>query len=205
MPMAGPCICEGPRGIGVWAVTSLNRVVMERRSRKMLKALHPETLDAAEISGHSWRGFGFRSHLTLRYPAHDICKGAFADETGTPMQFDIILANQVWEHLDRPYAATRNVMLMLRPGGMFWLASPFFVPFHGNPVDCSRWSARGLTNLLIESGFAPGRIQAGQWGNLAPARRNLEKPWPPVYRNDVDDLANDRDFPIMAWALARLP
>jgi len=184
-------------------VASLNRIVMQKATRRWIEALAPGTLDAAEISGKFGRRFDFRSYTRFRYPRHDICKGAFTDGAGTVQQFDLILANQVWEHLDRPYAATRHVRQMLRDDGWFWLAVPFFIPYHGDPVDCSRWSARGLKNLLIEAGFAPDRITARQWGNRAAARRNLEGPWPPPFDPDSDDLTDEPDFPICAWALAQ--
>ena len=118
------------------------------------------------------------------------------------LKFDLILANQVWEHVDRPHAATRHFWKMLRPGGWFRLAVPFFIPYHAVPVDCSRWSARGLKNLLTEAGFPEHRISAAQWGNRAAAQRNLETPWPPDYR-EGDDLNDDPAFPLVAWAMAQ--
>ena len=183
-------------------MASLNRTVMQAQSRQWLKALHPERLDAAEISGAWGEGLGFKSFQSFYYPKHDPCKAPFAHDDGRVHKFDIILANQVWEHLDRPYAATRNVLKMLRKGGYFWIAVPFFIPYHAVPVDCSRWSARGLTNLLTEAGFDPETIRAGQWGNRAAALRNLEVPWPPAPRPD-DDLTNDPAFPLVSWALAQ--
>ncbi len=176
---------------------------MQQTSRGWLKSLDLANMDAAEISGKWGQMFAFRSYRRFRYPKHDICKGPFLDAKGRVRQFDLILANQVWEHLDRPYMATVNVLDMLRPGGYFWLAVPFHIPFHGDPADCSRWSARGLKNLLIEAGFAPDDIKAAQWGNRAAAARNLERDWPPKYDPDRDDLTNDPDFPICSWALAR--
>lgn len=184
-------------------MASLNRIVMQKATRRWIEALEPETLDTAEISGKFGRRFDFRSYTRFRYPRHDICKGPFTDATGAVRQFGLILANQVWEHLDRPYAATRHVREMLHEGGWFWLAVPFFIPYHGDPVDCSRWSARGLKNLLIEAGFASDRITARQWGNRAAARRNLDGAWPPPYDPETDDLTDDPAFPICSWALAQ--
>lgn len=164
----------------------------------------PENLDAAEISGKWGLRFNFKSYQQFRFPHHDICKGPFRDpETGQVRQFDLILANQVWEHLDRPYAATRHVIEMLRPGGYFWVAVPFFVPFHASPQDCSRWTARGLTNLLIEAGFKDDAIEADQWGNRHVALRNMERVWPPEYDPETDDIENDPKMPVVAWAFAR--
>jgi SAM-dependent methyltransferase len=182
---------------------SLNRIVMQKSSRRMIRALAPETLDVAEISGKWGSSFKFRSYRQFLYPEFDICAGPIAAEDGRPLKFDLVLANQVWEHLDRPYAATRNVRRMLKKGGHFWLAVPFHVPFHAAPMDNSRWSARGLTNLLIEAGFEEEAIEAHQWGNRHAALQNLETPWPPEYREGEDPLENDPDMPICAWALAR--
>lgn len=184
-------------------MVSLNRVAMNRASRKLVRALGPENLDVAEISGRWGRNFEFRSYQAFRYPAHDICAGPFRNPDRSIMTFDLILANQVWEHLDRPYTATRNVLNMLRPGGYFWVAVPFFIPFHAAPNDCSRWTARGLKNLLIEAGFDEAKVQSFQWGNRQAAFRNLETEWPPVYDPEADSLENDPDMPICAWALAR--
>ncbi|WP_297772000.1 methyltransferase domain-containing protein [uncultured Roseovarius sp.] len=184
-------------------MASINRIVMQKSSRRWLTALDLETMDAAEVSGKYGRRFTFRSYERFRYPKHDICNGPYRDTVGNVLSFDLVLANQVWEHLDRPYAATRNVLEMLRPNGYFWLAVPFYIPYHGDPVDCSRWTARGLKNLLVEAGFDEARILSRQWGNRQAARRNLEDEWPPVYNPAQDDLTDDPNFPICSWALAQ--
>lgn len=184
------------------AMVSLNRIAMQKSSRRMIRALTPSDLDVAEVSGKWGRSFAFRSYAQFRYPEWDICAGPYMQD-GKVLKFDLVLANQVWEHLDRPYAATKNVRKMLKRGGHFWLAVPFFIPFHAAPADCSRWSARGLKNLLIEAGFDEQAIVAEQWGNRNAALRNMEEPWPPVYQEGVDPLEDDPDMPICAWAIAR--
>jgi SAM-dependent methyltransferase len=185
-------------------MVSINRVVMQSASRRMIQALGPRNLEVAEVSGKWGAMFDFKSYEQFRYPEYDVCEGPFTDaETGKARRFDLILANQVWEHLDRPYAATRNVYRMLRKGGFFWVAVPFFVPFHAAPQDNSRWSARGLKNLLIEGGFEADAIHAEQWGNRHVALRNMEEEWPPEYDPDTDDIKNDPMMPICSWALAQ--
>ncbi|MFD1883855.1 class I SAM-dependent methyltransferase [Paracoccus pacificus] len=184
-------------------MTSLNRIVMQKTSRAWFAELTPKRLDVLEISGNWGASLGFRSHESVSYPAFDICQGPLRDAGDKVRKFDLVMANQVWEHLDRPYAATRNVWKMLRRGGYFWVAVPFFIPFHAAPNDCSRWTARGLGNLLIECGFEPDEIRAAQWGNRASAARNLETPWPPRFDADTDDLDDDPEFPLVSWAIAR--
>lgn len=182
---------------------SINRVAMRQISRQWIKDLGPAQLRVAEISGKWGSYFNFKTYEQFRYPKYDICEGPFRDELGKPRKFDLVIADQVWEHLDRPYAATKNVLKMLKKGGFFYIATPFYIPYHGAPIDCSRWSARGLTNLLIEAGFNAEDIRADQWGNRAAAARNLETPWPPEFNEETDNLTNDPDFPITAWALAK--
>lgn len=182
---------------------SLNRIVMAKSSRQMIRTLEPKKLNVAEISGRWGEMFDFRTYQQFRYPEYDVCAGPFTDDTGKGLKFDLILANQVWEHLDRPYMATKNIRKMLRKGGYFWLAVPFYIPFHAAPNDCSRWSARGLKNLLIECGFEEDAIHAEQWGNRNAALRNMEPEWPPVYDETRDSLEDDPEMPICAWALAQ--
>ena len=177
---------------------------MQKSSRALLKALPLDQFDTAEISGKWGERLEFRTYRRFRYPKFDICEGPFRGGEGRPLKFDLILANQVWEHLDRPYAATRNVFKMLRKGGYFWVAVPFVIPFHPAPVDCSRWSARGLKNLLVEGGFPEEGIQSFQWGNRQAAMRNIAaEQWPPEYDPEADDLTDDPDYPILSWALAQ--
>jgi SAM-dependent methyltransferase len=181
---------------------SLNRVVMKKESRDWILSLGPEKLDVLELSGKWGKVFPFRSYRFASRWEFDPCRGPMLGTDEKIVRFDLIMANQVWEHLDRPYAATRNILRMLRPGGWFWVAVPFFAPFHGAPVDCSRWTARGLKNLLVEAGFDPDRVQSHQWGNRHVAARNLEVPWPPELRED-DDLTDDPDCPVVTWAMAQ--
>lgn len=181
----------------------LNRVVQRREGAKLLSALPTAQMSCAEISGEYWLGkLPWASAEAFHFPDHDACVDVFRDAEGQPRQFDMIIADQVWEHIDRPYTATRNVLSMLKPGGYFYIAVPFYVRFHAFPVDCSRWTARGLKNLLIEAGFDEGMITSVQWGNLQVAQRDCAKRWARFDRAQ-DNLKNDPDFPIVSWALAQ--
>jgi SAM-dependent methyltransferase len=182
---------------------SLNRIEMRRISRAWLKELPLQGMSVAEISGQWGKYFNFGSYEQFRYPKYDICKGPFEGDDGKPRKFDLIIADQVCEHLDRPYAATKNVRKMMKRGSYFYIATPFFILFHAAPQDNSRWSARGLKNLLVECGFDESAIKTGQWGNRAAALRNLEQDWPPEHVPESDDLTNDPDFPITASALGQ--
>jgi SAM-dependent methyltransferase len=103
-----------------------------------------------EISGKFGESFAFRSYRAFRYPAHDPCVAPFRDDAGKLVKADLILANQVWEHIDRPLAAPRDVYRGLRPDGWFWLAVPFFMPWR---KGCSGASS---CDFVFSSGGSTG-------------------------------------------------
>ena len=174
------------------------RTVMYREAFRHIEAMRPETLDVLEISGgNQWsRQFRFRSYEATQYPGFDICAETL------PRQFDLIIADQVFEHLKWPYRAGRNVYTMLRPGGTFIISTPFLVRVHRVPIDCSRWTEEGLSYLMQECGFDAGDIETGSWGNRACLKGNLTR-W--RKRGYFGSLRNERDFPVMVWAFAKKP
>jgi SAM-dependent methyltransferase len=176
--------------------TDWMRVVMYRRCFAFVRSLGPEQLDVLEISaGPQWsREFTFRSYIGTAFPQFDICSQT------VPAQFDLIIADQIFEHLKWPYRAARNVAAMLRPGGHFVICVPFLVRIHKSPTDCTRWTEEGLSYFLQEAGFDPAGIETGSWGNRACVKANLTG-W--RKRGLLGSLANEPDFPVMVWAFAQ--
>lgn len=171
------------------------RPVMYERCAELLRALEPRHLDALEISaGQFFQTLGFRSFTEANYPAFDICQGTL------DRQFDVVIADQVWEHLLWPYRATRNVHAMLKPGGHFLVTTPFLIRVHAIPHDCTRWTETGMRHFLAECGFPLDGIVTGSWGNRACVKANFTK-W--ARRGWFGSLRNEPDFPVVVWALAR--
>ena len=172
------------------------RVVMYRRCFEFIRGLRPETLDVMEVSGGpQWRrNFNFKSYISTEFPDFDICSEAL------DRQFDLIIADQIFEHLPWPMRAGRNVHKMLRPGGYFIIATPFLVRVHDVPIDCSRWTEKGLSYLLQECGFREDNIKTDAWGNRACIKANFSK-W--RMHGWHRSLVNEPNFPIMVWAIAR--
>lgn len=172
------------------------RTVMYRKAFDFIAALGPENLDVLEISGgNQWtRSFKFKSYESTEYPGFDICAEAM------PRQFDLIIADQVFEHLKWPYRAGRNVRQMLKPGGHLVISTPFLVRVHRVPIDCSRWTEDGLSYLLQECGFEAANIRTESWGNRSCLKGNLTR-W--RKRGFFGSLKNEADYPIMVWAFAK--
>lgn len=174
------------------------RVMMYRDAFAFIRERQPETLDTLEISGGvQWRReFTFKSYQTTEYPDFDICSEAL------PPNFDLIIADQIFEHLKWPMRAARNVYSMLRPGGYFIVATPFLLRVHASPIDCNRWTETGLSCLLQEAGFAEKDIVTKSWGNRRCVQANFKR-WQKV--GFLGSLKNEPNFPVMVWAYARKP
>ena len=136
-------------------------------------------------------------YISREYPAYDICDRPLDDT------FDLIIAEQVFEHLLWPYRAAlaRNVYRMLKPGGSFLITTPF-LKIHPVPNDCSRWTETGMKHLLAECGFALDQIQTGSWGNRRCVEANLGNRWQ-IYQRWRHSLENEPDYPVVVWAIAR--
>ena len=171
------------------------RVVMNRKTRALISSLSPGNLEALEISGGDWENMAFKRYKIVTYPEFDLCTDTL-DET-----FDLIIAEQVFEHVLWPYKAAKNVYKMLKPGGYFLISTPFLLRVHDYPTDCSRWTEVGLQYFLAECGFSLDRIQTDSWGNRACVKANFIE-WAP-YRPWFHSLKNEPNFPVSVWALAR--
>ena len=172
------------------------RIVMNRETEKLIATLPINGMRALEISGEEWgRKMHFKAYESVHYPQFDVCESAL-DET-----FDLIIAEQVFEHLLWPYRAGKNIYKMLQPGGYFLLTTPFLIRIHNFPTDCTRWTGTGIKYLLAECGFDLERVRTGSWGNRACIRANFFR-WA-LFRPLLHSLRNEPDFPIVVWAIAQ--
>jgi len=66
--------------------------------------------------------------------------------------FDAVLSLAVLEHVRDPVRCAREIMRVLKPGGMVLADVPFLQPVHGFPNHYYNMTQAGLTNLFVESG-----------------------------------------------------
>jgi len=171
------------------------RVVMNRETKRMISLLKPKRLKALEISGCDWKPMGFKSYEIAHFPEFDICTMTLKK------RYDLIIAEQIFEHLLTPYKAASNVYNMLENDGYFLITTPFLIKYHGCPDDCTRWTETGLKHFLAEVGFSLEHIETGSWGNKSCVKGNFRK-WT-RYRPWLHSLKNEQEFPVSVWALAQ--
>lgn len=169
------------------------RHVMNADVRAVVDSLRPADLDVVEVSGDLWRDHGFRSYTSLSYADLDICH-----PPDVLPQFDLVLCEQVLEHVEDPITAVRTLRSLCRDGGHVLVSTPFLLRIHPHPGDYWRFTPDGMRVLLSGQGLEPVWIRG--WGNRAVVRANLGR-WKPI--RPWRSRANDPMLPIVVWALAQ--
>jgi SAM-dependent methyltransferase len=174
------------------------RIVMDREVRAFIASLEPSSSTAVEISGDAHSGDGWKSFHSLNYPEFDICAPSPQDD------YDVVICEQVLEHVVDPWGAVRNLAALCRPGGHVIVTTPFLVKIHELPLygmrDYWRFTPRGLRLLLEGAGLDV--VSVGTWGNRLSVWGNLNR-WS-AYRRWLP-LGNRPDTPVQVWAFARRP
>jgi ubiquinone/menaquinone biosynthesis C-methylase UbiE len=67
--------------------------------------------------------------------------------------FSLIIANSVFEHLERPFTAMTQMALLLEPGGVLFWHTPTHFPMHGVPYDFFRYTIAGARAVAMEAGL----------------------------------------------------
>jgi SAM-dependent methyltransferase len=84
-------------------------------------------------------------------PSNHVC-----DLAAIPVEddrYDLVLLNQVLEHLPEPKRVLVELRRVLRPGGTIWASMPLFYEEHDVPYDFYRYTQYGLRYLFGEAGF----------------------------------------------------
>jgi SAM-dependent methyltransferase len=173
------------------------REVMNRSVDQHLAALDPSACTAAEISGSSHAHRPWKRFVALNFPEFDLCAPLHARGT-----FDVVICEQVIEHVLDPAAAAANLRGLCNPGGHVIVSTPFLVRIHELPEyqmnDYWRFTPRGLRLLLERAGLEVEAVQS--WGNRSCVKGNFDL-WP-AFR-PWHSLADEPDLPLQVWAFAR--
>jgi hypothetical protein len=173
------------------------RAVLNDTVARFIDSLHPPSRTAAEISGETHAKRPWKEYASLTYPEFDVC--APLEEQ---RRFDVVICEQVLEHVVDPCAAADNLRELCNPGGHVIVSTPFLVRVHELPQfgmgDYWRFTPRGLGALLERAGLEVVRV--GSWGNRQCVVGNFNR-W--AARRPWLSLRNEADFPLQVWAFAR--
>jgi Methyltransferase domain len=185
---------EAATGADQW-----QRVVMNRAIDAHIASLGPGSLSAAEISGDSHASKPWRAYTSLNYPEFDIC-----EPVADPARFEVVICEQVLEHVIDPFAAAANLRALTAPGGHVIVSTPFLIKVHELLLfgmhHYWRFTPRGLRTLLEGGGLEVDSVST--WGNRQCVKGNFRR-WS-AYRR-WHSLRNDPELAVQVWAFARRP
>ena len=175
------------------------RVVLNEAIGAHIDSLGPGGLSAAEISGDSHAHRPWREFTSLNYPDFDLCA-----PVGDRGPYDVVICEQVLEHVVDPWGAAKNLRELTAPGGHVIVSTPFLIKVHELALfgmnDYWRFTPRGLRALLEGAGLTVDAVDT--WGNVECVVGNLRH-WS-AYR-DGHPLDNDPELAVQVWAFARNP
>jgi SAM-dependent methyltransferase len=136
------------------------------------------------------------------YPEVDMQCMPYEDE-----RYDVVVSDQVIEHLAHPERAVSECRRVLRPGGVAIITSCFLNPLHPSPNDYWRFSPEGMQHLFNDGYWEI--LECGGWGNrialvlifLRDRFRFLEIPEGNSLRNRLATW-NEKKYPIVTWIVA---
>lgn len=171
------------------------RKVMNLGIGKFISELDTEKLDALEVSGTDKSIYNWKSYTSYLFPEFDLLNPKQITE-----QFDVVFCEQVLEHVQDPFLATRTLYDLVIPGGVLVISTPFLIRLHGMPDDYWRFTPSGIVILLEKAGFEA--IAVHSWGNKSVVRSNLTN-----WQNSrfYHSLKNKPEIPVVVWAFARKP
>ena len=74
-------------------------------------------------------------------------------------EFDLVIAQEVLEHINDPRKAVEEIHRVLKQGGYFYLQLPFIIGFHPCPNDYWRFTHQGIQELLEHSKFKMSELK----------------------------------------------
>jgi SAM-dependent methyltransferase len=164
-----------------------------------IASLDPTARSAAEISGDCHARKPWRRYTSLNFPKFDLCA-----PVAEPGRFDVVICEQVLEHVVDPWGAAANLRELTAPGGHVIVSTPFLIKVHEIALfalrDYWRFTPRGLRALLESGGLVVDTVET--WGNTECVVGNLRRwssyrPWHPLH--------NDPELAVQVWAYARNP
>jgi SAM-dependent methyltransferase len=175
------------------------RVIRNRAVDERIASLDPPARTAVEISGEIHATKPWKEYTSLSYPDFDLCAPLTEER-----RFDVVICEEVLEHVVDPWAAAANLRGLAVPGGQVIVSTPFLLKVHELPdfgmYDYWRFTPRGLRLLLERAGLEVEVVDS--WGNRQAVAGNI-RGWS-AYRR-WHSLRGEPDVPLQVWAFARSP
>ena len=84
-----------------------------------------------------------------------------------------IISDNVLEHVKEPAEAVAEMYRLLEAGGIIYVATPFFYPYHSSPSDFSRWTIQGYKELFVDFEMLESGVRAGPFSAMTVGLNHL--------------------------------
>lgn len=101
------------------------------------------------------------NHILATYPEYNIETLSIVNDNS----MDILVADQVLEHVERPWLAAQQIHRTVKRGGIAVVATPGLYPIHPSPLDCWRIMPDGYRVLFPDDKWTT--LTLNMWGNAA--------------------------------------
>lgn len=120
---------------------------------------------AAALTAMPADGFGLNvgaghTRIDPRMRNLDIFAGANIDYVGRaeaiPLpsaSVDLVITQEVLEHVADPFKAIEEIHRVLKPGGTLYIQLPFIIGYHPGPTDFWRFTREGIVRLIEIAGL----------------------------------------------------
>ena len=133
--------------------------------RIVLDRLKNGSLIADIGSGPERLGPEFINVDVFPFPEVDIV----ADATRLPFKdntLDGAVSESVFEHVPDASLVAREMVRVVKPGGLIYVSAPFIHPYHASPDDFNRWTISGLKHLFPDLEIIEAGVRSGPWSAL---------------------------------------
>ena len=146
---------------GIWH-TFCPVLMVQNGPRKILSFLSNNSVILNVGSGPERLGDEFINVDVFPFPEVDVIASArqlpFQDNS-----VDGIVSESMFEHVLNPNDVAKEMVRVLRPGGILYVSAPFIHPYHASPDDFTRWTTGGLKNLFEDLEPVETGIRSGPW------------------------------------------
>jgi SAM-dependent methyltransferase len=106
--------------------------------------------------------------IDIKDPKADVLMDLMAPNWSLPGvtkgKYNVIVINEVMEHIQQPEKALETISQLLAPGGLLLMTTPFLVAYHANPDDHNRYTPSCVRAMLERVGMTVEHLKAeGNW------------------------------------------
>ena len=203
------CYQDSSKGFGPHITRYAYLVAIAKFVQSNSELKNREFNNVLDVSGSTNLGiitglkFKKESITSIQYPD---C--AFPNTGLKTNTFDLILSDQVLEHIDgSPWDVAKETERLLKPNGYAIITTCFMNPYHPFPGDYLRFTSEGLRSIFKSNNLEI--VNLGEWGNrfvwiicelgfrYTPVPHNLSNPVNKVAR------LNEKGVAIVTWIIVK--